>query len=115
MRVNQRFLVAGCLLIFLSIFFWYPIHDWDAETTRAYNNYEIDMHELNMERGGISFGYAITIIMFIAGIILIILCLFPKKVSQNISNRYCPDCGRAFPFDANICPYCGKKFEDLMK
>jgi len=26
------------------------------------------------------------------------------------SDRYCPDCGRAIPFDANICPYCGKKF-----
>ena len=29
------------------------------------------------------------------------------------SKRYCSNCGRAMPFDANVCPYCGKKdFED---
>ena len=25
--------------------------------------------------------------------------------------RYCSDCGRKIPLDANICPYCGKKEE----
>ena len=24
--------------------------------------------------------------------------------------RRCPNCGRGIPFDAKICPYCGKKF-----
>ena len=27
------------------------------------------------------------------------------------TRRRCPDCGRTIPFDANVCPYCGKKFE----
>ncbi len=44
----------------------------------------------------------------------------PKKRFGKSSNaneqadrekRYCPACGRVIPFDANICPYCGKKFE----
>jgi len=26
------------------------------------------------------------------------------------TRRRCPDCGRNIPFDANVCPYCGKKF-----
>jgi len=26
------------------------------------------------------------------------------------SKRYCPNCGRAIPEDALICPYCMKKF-----
>jgi hypothetical protein len=26
------------------------------------------------------------------------------------TGRYCPACGREIPFDAKICPYCGKNF-----
>ena len=26
-------------------------------------------------------------------------------------DRRCPSCGRIIPFDANVCPYCGKKFD----
>jgi len=26
------------------------------------------------------------------------------------TGRRCTNCGRAIPFDANVCPYCGKKF-----
>ena len=39
-----------------------------------------------------------------------------KKMRQLEENkrfapkRYCPDCGREIPFDAKLCPYCGKKF-----
>lgn len=39
--------------------------------------------------------------------------LVPQKIdiiSNKKSDRYCPECGRGIPFDANICPYCGKKF-----
>jgi len=28
--------------------------------------------------------------------------------------RYCPNCGRRIPFDANVCPYCAKKFEKFL-
>ena len=30
--------------------------------------------------------------------------------TPSLHNRYCTDCSRAIPFDANICPYCGHKF-----
>ena len=30
------------------------------------------------------------------------------------SDRICPNCGKAIPFDANICPYCSKKFETYL-
>lgn len=36
-------------------------------------------------------------------------------VSSNVKGPYsvriCPNCKRSIPFDANICPYCGKRFE----
>jgi len=55
------------------------------------------------------------------GIVLLIVGLVTpgeKKETQIVqppsrqSDRYCPDCGRNIPFDANMCPYCGKKFGD---
>ena len=35
--------------------------------------------------------------------------------SMNVekSSRRCPNCGRHIPEDANVCPYCGKRFENL--
>ncbi len=33
--------------------------------------------------------------------------------TQHIPNRICPNCNKNIPFDANICPYCGKRFENL--
>lgn len=34
-----------------------------------------------------------------------------KEVSQG--GRRCPSCDHVIPFDANICPYCGKKFVEF--
>lgn len=31
---------------------------------------------------------------------------------SNKNNRRCPECGRIIPFDAKICPYCKKDFEE---
>ena len=30
------------------------------------------------------------------------------------SDRRCPNCGRSIPEDANVCPYCGKQFENFL-
>jgi len=36
----------------------------------------------------------------------------PPPAQSNASNdRRCPNCGRGIPMDANVCPYCGKRFE----
>ncbi len=32
-------------------------------------------------------------------------------LSRKYGNRYCPNCGRNIPFNAEWCPYCAKKFE----
>lgn len=62
-----------------------------------------------------------TVLVFI-GLILMLIGGFysktsyrsvPQKVeiiSERKPDRYCPNCGRSIPFDANICPYCSKKF-----
>lgn len=33
------------------------------------------------------------------------------SVTSTVPSRICPNCNKNIPFDANICPYCGKKFE----
>lgn len=33
---------------------------------------------------------------------------------QSEPDRRCPNCGQTIPFDANICPYCSKKFDDYL-
>ncbi|MFH1100961.1 MAG: zinc ribbon domain-containing protein [Methanobacteriota archaeon] len=33
--------------------------------------------------------------------------------SSAAADRMCPNCGRSIPFDARICPYCSKKFEEF--
>jgi MFS family permease len=38
---------------------------------------------------------------------------YEKKAAQpqpQQQDRNCPECGRNIPMDANVCPYCGKKF-----
>jgi MFS family permease len=32
------------------------------------------------------------------------------STQSTSTSRICPNCGRPIPFDANICPYCGKDF-----
>lgn len=57
------------------------------------------------------------IICLLFGIIGLIIWVIvrPPETSfyekKRDTRRSCPDCGREIPFDANICPYCGKKFE----
>ena len=38
----------------------------------------------------------------------------PMGANAEISNRRCPNCGRHIPEDANVCPYCGKRFENFI-
>jgi hypothetical protein len=59
-------------------------------------------------------------IFFIVGIIFLVAGFYDyKKLGSNIiveltqqtqKVRYCPDCDRNIPWDAQLCPYCGKKF-----
>lgn len=58
------------------------------------------------------------IIVILTGIIGLIVWLVvrpPIGGHPKQSGRMCPNCGRPIPMDANICPYCGKKFESFIK
>jgi uncharacterized membrane protein YhaH (DUF805 family) len=35
-----------------------------------------------------------------------------KAAGSEKKDRICPSCGRTIPFDAKVCPYCGKNFEE---
>lgn len=59
----------------------------------------------------------IGLIFGIIGIIIWLLVRPPEKsfyekkeAEKQQQDRNCPECGRAIPMDANVCPYCGKKF-----
>lgn len=56
------------------------------------------------------------IIGLIGGIIGLIIWLIvrpdePAKRKEQPSERYCPECGRNIPFDAQVCPYCAATLE----
>ena len=96
---------AGCCFIYLLFFIiWIILGIW------VYNDAK--------ERG--ENGALWLIIVLVLGIIGLIIWLLvrPKTVlieakSQILQpDRRCPNCGRIIPFDAKICPYCGKKFID---
>ena len=60
------------------------------------------------------------IIFLVAGFIGLIIWLIirppiggdPTKGNATGSDRKCPNCGRPIPMDAQVCPYCAKKFKD---
>ncbi len=58
--------------------------------------------------------FLVGLILGIVGLIIWLL-VRPKEIEQvnpvKDVDRRCPNCGRVIPMDANICPYCGKKFE----
>jgi MFS family permease len=37
-----------------------------------------------------------------------------STTNSGESDRKCPNCNRTIPFDANVCPYCNKHFEDFL-
>lgn len=62
----------------------------------------------------IIFGFMGVLLLF-AGAIVYDISVGREKEKKELKNevskdRYCPGCGRAIPFDALLCPYCGKKF-----
>jgi hypothetical protein len=90
-----------------------------------------DMREHLITLGVILFivGVVLTVVTFgigiicawpliLVGIILFLLGLVlpyegghvavPPETPRN--KRFCTNCGREIPWDANICPYCGKDF-----
>ena len=57
----------------------------------------------------------IGLILFIIGLVIpggkttiIQQQTMPQKSKE--SRPYCSECGRASPFDSQMCPYCGKRF-----
>jgi hypothetical protein len=65
---------------------------------------------------GIILGGPLCAFFPIIGLIMIAVGITynPLKKKEDESKRYCPDCGRAIPFDAVICSYCGTKFSNNM-
>lgn len=65
--------------------------------------------------------YFFIVLLFIPVIIILLKykTVYAKESTRQTQyidyrGRMCPNCGRPIPFDANICPYCGKKFESYI-
>jgi len=56
------------------------------------------------------------LVVFLCGLIGLIIYLVLRNNLQkdNKTSRFCTSCGRNIPFDANICPYCKKRFETYL-
>jgi len=63
--------------------------------------------------------FNISILIIIVSFIMMLYGVFTenkdkqKTEIKKSNDRFCPSCGRIIPFDANVCPYCGKKFEEM--
>ena len=60
--------------------------------------------------------FILPIILFILGVIILYMGRDKPKSAidesrERIHDRRCPNCGRVIPFDARVCPYCNKRFE----
>jgi predicted nucleic acid-binding Zn ribbon protein len=51
------------------------------------------------------------IVVILLGLIGLIIWLVVRG-EKPAPSRHCPNCGRAIPEDARVCPYCSKKFEE---
>ena len=85
---------------------------WDKlyETTQQYYNIQQQYFTYEAMAG---FGFIFLIIGI--PITLIGLVLKSKEQKKTVTDCYCPNCGRSIPFDAKICPYCKKDFEQSNK
>jgi hypothetical protein len=52
------------------------------------------------------------IVIFFGGLLgLLVYIALRNNFKTDTPKRICTNGGRSIPFDANICPYCAKKFE----
>ena len=61
--------------------------------------------------------FILPIILFILGVLILYMGRDKLKPTidesrDRIPDRRCPNCARIIPFDAKVCPYCSKRFED---
>ena len=139
-KINKIAIVLGCLLILFSTSMiasatWdYNYDEWEDEAAwgglallgGAFCAFGVIWFIIailiaiwvykDAEKRGSS-GALWLIIVLLTGIIGIIIWLVIRppiggKKDSNVdtADRRCPNCGRAIPFDAHVCPYCGKNF-----
>ena len=114
-------LIIGIILLFIGTYFIYffPVEEYfeekkDEVVDDIYSGKDVDVDQIVFFMSIFVIGiYA----SFFIGIFVIVgSCIYKKdKIEKSMDRthriRYCSDCGRKIPFDAIICPYCGKKEE----
>ena len=90
------FLAAGACLIWVILWFiiWILVAIW------VYRDAE--------KRG--KSGVLWLIVVILLGLVGLIIWLVVRG-EKPAPSRNCPNCGRAIPEDARVCPYCSKNFE----
>ena len=109
-------------IIISLIIFWALLVFATIYLRKSYNH--IAKHtgvHLFRTTGTVYFIGAITLIIIIGAFILLlarileIIAFFSLPETLPVAEppptpRHCPECGRSIPMDANVCPYCSKKF-----
>lgn len=99
---------ACCFFVFIPIIIWIILAVW--------------VYKDAQKRDGN--GVLWLVIVLLTGIVGLIVWLIVRppigsgsSQSTNIfgsePSRRCPSCGRGIPNDAQVCPYCGKRFHNF--
>lgn len=64
----------------------------------------------NPETGAISINISLLFLGVLVAIFVYIALTYRGKFFLRM--RYCVNCGRSIPFDANVCPYCGHDYPE---
>ena len=87
--------------IFTILLFWFLV--WFIIGILVYRDAE------RRKKNGLLWFFVILLL----GLIGLVVWLIVRPPLGKEGKRYCSGCGREIPFDAMLCPYCGRKFEDL--
>ena len=128
-KIGRMILFAAVFVsIITSIIVMMSIGSMIGETFESIDFVNNDPSEINALTNQISQKISsLGIYSIFTNILMLIVLFIPyqrissgeliAKYSANQTSkpdRRCPNCGQAIPFDANICPYCSKRFDEYL-
>lgn len=118
--MNKKVLIFGGILLLAGVLLFFAgniMYENDYDKYQYYlingNTEMAEIYEpiIAIDDGLTVIGVLLVLISFPIMIIGLLIMKDENITKQDEKIRYCPNCGRQIPFDANICPYCAKGFE----
>ncbi|MCK5261165.1 MAG: hypothetical protein KAJ44_03215 [Thermoplasmatales archaeon] len=119
--MKRKIVIAGVVIAFIGLFLY-------LAGTNMYERYKYDGLNFSLTGGvGGVIDYSsqrrtattITGMGFLSLFIGVPMAIIgsvmeDENTDKKRVDRRCPNCGREIPFDAKICPYCKREFEDYL-